>query len=149
MSVTVTRKPSEIPTGTGLQTFTTNLPIHAGQLIGIDSSNSTSRIGAAAPGGSHYVGFSPILPNGVSTAAFDAGVMEFGFNAVVQPAPGVTSISPTSGSTAGGTVVTITGHDFQGSTDAVSFGGVPAKSITVNPIIRSPQSRRQSRRRVR
>ena len=41
------------------------------------------------------------------------------------PAPTVTSISPTSGTTLGGTTVTITGTDLTGAT-AVTFGGVPA-----------------------
>ena len=44
--------------------------------------------------------------------------------------PTVTSISPTSGSTAGGTVVTITGTNFTGAT-AVSFGGTAATSFSV------------------
>ena len=39
----------------------------------------------------------------------------------VTPAPTVTSVSPTSGTTHGGTVVTITGTDFTGAT-AVDFG---------------------------
>ncbi len=42
----------------------------------------------------------------------------------------VTSISPTSGSTVGGTTVTINGSDFSGVT-GVSFGGTPATSFTV------------------
>jgi hypothetical protein len=43
--------------------------------------------------------------------------------------PGVSSLSPSVGR--GGSQVTITGHDFTGAT-AVSFGGVPASSFTVN-----------------
>ena len=46
-------------------------------------------------------------------------------------APVVASLSPTSGPTAGGTVVTIAGSGFTGST-GVLFGGVPATSFTVN-----------------
>ena len=44
--------------------------------------------------------------------------------------PAVTSLSPTSGSTAGGTLVTITGTNFTGAT-AVDFGTTPATSLTV------------------
>jgi hypothetical protein len=47
------------------------------------------------------------------------------------PNPLVTSISPTSGSTAGGTAVTITGTNLL-NTSAVIFGGTPAASFTVN-----------------
>jgi hypothetical protein len=46
-------------------------------------------------------------------------------------APTVSAVSPTSGSTAGGTSVTITGTNFAGVKD-VQFGGVSAPSFTVN-----------------
>jgi hypothetical protein len=46
------------------------------------------------------------------------------------PAPTVTSISPTSGPTAGGTSVTITGTNFTGAT-AVTIGGAAATGVTV------------------
>jgi hypothetical protein len=48
-----------------------------------------------------------------------------------QPAPTVTNVSPSSGTTAGGTSVTITGTGFTGAT-AVSFGGTAATSYAVN-----------------
>jgi hypothetical protein len=44
---------------------------------------------------------------------------------VTPPQPSVTSISPASGSTAGGTVVTIQGNSLYGATE-VTFGGVDA-----------------------
>ncbi len=47
-----------------------------------------------------------------------------------NPAPTVSTIAPTSGTTAGGTAVTITGTGFlAGAT--VSFGGTPATGVTV------------------
>jgi hypothetical protein len=46
------------------------------------------------------------------------------------PVPTITSISPTSGSTAGGTTVTINGTNFTGAT-LVGFGSVAATSFTV------------------
>jgi hypothetical protein len=49
------------------------------------------------------------------------------------PAPTITSVSPASGPTAGGTTVTITGTGFTGAT-AVLFGnGAPATGFTVSP----------------
>jgi hypothetical protein len=45
--------------------------------------------------------------------------------------PAVTSLSPTSGPTTGGTSVTITGTNLTGAT-AVDFGAAPATSFTVN-----------------
>jgi hypothetical protein len=45
--------------------------------------------------------------------------------------PGVTSVLPSSGSVAGGTTVTITGHGFTQAT-AVNFGATPATNFTVD-----------------
>lgn len=50
---------------------------------------------------------------------------------VISTAPTVTSVSPSSGPTAGGTSVTITGTNFAGTT-AVKFGATNASSFTVN-----------------
>jgi IPT/TIG domain/Putative Ig domain len=47
-----------------------------------------------------------------------------------DPAPIITSISPNSGPTAGGTVVTISGSNFQ-SAAVVKFGSIPASSVQV------------------
>jgi IPT/TIG domain len=45
--------------------------------------------------------------------------------------PGVASVSPSSGSTLGGTALTITGDGFSANA-SVSFGSSPASSVTVN-----------------
>ncbi len=52
----------------------------------------------------------------------------------VLPAPAITSVSPDASSTVGGTSVTIIGTDFIGlsGASAVTFGGVPATSYTVD-----------------
>lgn len=44
--------------------------------------------------------------------------------------PFTTSLTPTTGAAAGGTAVTLTGHDYTGAT-AVTFGGVAATSVVV------------------
>jgi plastocyanin len=57
----------------------------------------------------------------------------FGFltvNKITNPAPTVAQISPASGSTAGGTSVSINGANFQ-SNATVTFGGVAATSVSV------------------
>ena len=54
----------------------------------------------------------------------------FKVNAVANPAPTISGITPVSGSTAGGTVVTISGANFR-SNATVKFGGVSATNVTV------------------
>jgi hypothetical protein len=49
---------------------------------------------------------------------------------VPVPAPKITNLTPISGTAAGGTTVTITGTDLNG-TSSVTFGGTPATSVTV------------------
>ncbi len=61
-------------------------------------------------------------------AQADMGAYESTASATV---PTVTTISPTSGSTAGGTTVTITGAGFTGATE-VDFGGVQATGFVVD-----------------
>jgi len=120
-----------VPTGIGLETFSTNLPIQAGDYVGIDNSNENDKIGAAAVPGAVFAGWLPPLADGATASPNAPGPnVELAFNAVVQPAPSVSAISPTSGSIKGGTAVTISGADFAG-VSGVSFGGVPAKSFTV------------------
>ncbi|MGZ6927941.1 MAG: beta strand repeat-containing protein, partial [Acidimicrobiia bacterium] len=87
--------------------------------------NNANQITATSPahaGGT--VDVTVTTPSGTSpTGAAD----QFTF----VPAPTVTSVTPSSGSTSGGTSVTIAGTDFTGAT-AVSFGGTAAASFTVD-----------------
>ncbi len=62
----------------------------------------------------------------------DGSVTSVGGFTYVTPAPVVTSVAPPSGSTAGGTVVTITGTDFTGAT-AVKFDGTSVAATDVSP----------------
>lgn len=55
----------------------------------------------------------------------------FTFTPPVVPAPIIASVSPASGDVAGGTVVTITGQNFQAGA-TVDFGGRPATDVVVN-----------------
>jgi hypothetical protein len=66
--------------------------------------------------------------NGVSFSSF--GMVSGDGEIKLAPAPTITSVAPTSGTTAGGTSVTITGTNLTGAT-AVTFGG-SAGTITAN-----------------
>jgi large repetitive protein len=68
-------------------------------------------------------------PNEAVAIFFDPNFGTFQMTVTSAPAPTVTSVSPTSGSDAGGTSVTITGTDFTGAT-AVTFGGTAASSFS-------------------
>lgn len=119
------------PSGAGLQTFSTNLAVHAGDLIGVDPSNATDKIGVAEVAGANY-GFIFPPPFEGATVAPSGTVSgkEVELNAEVQPAPAITEIAPGSGSVAGGKVVTITGTDLTAAS-AVKFGATPATGFTV------------------
>jgi hypothetical protein len=74
------------PTSAGTQTFDTNLPIKAGDLIGLDLSTGSSRVGEAVPvTGSTVYQWNPPLADG-STAQQNVTFpdSELGFNADVE-----------------------------------------------------------------
>lgn len=121
------------PVSFGTQVFATDLPIHAGDLIGIDITDINEKIGEVETPSSKAALWVPPLADGSTLGPNSPpfGPLEFAFNADIQPLPGITSLSPSSGPVGGGTSVTITGHDFTGAT-AVSFGAVPAASFAVN-----------------
>lgn len=120
------------PAGAGLETFTTQMPIKAGQLIGLDLLNPGAKIGFADENGGSYLFFVPPPPDGLSHNGqlFDGGG-EVAFSVDVQPPPTVTSLTPVSGSFKGGATVTIAGTDLEGAS-AVSFGSTPARSFRVS-----------------
>ena len=68
--------------------------------------------------------------NVVVTTSGGTATSTNGFTYVTPPVPTVTALNPTSGSTAGGTSVTITGTNLTGAT-AVSFGGTAATGVSV------------------
>lgn len=120
------------PSGTGLQTFTANLPVHSGDLIGIDPTNAGDEIGMAAVAGasSAFIFPPPFDGSTVPPSGSEAG-QEIELSAEVQPAPEITSMTPASGSIAGGTTVKVTGTNFTAAS-AVEFGSKPASTFTVD-----------------
>ncbi len=92
--------------------------------------NTTSFLAGASlalPTGETGTGQLALAPSGdilVALTSTGAAIVQAG-------SPMVTSVSPKSGPTGGGTTVTITGANFDGTTDVV-FGDYPATSFTVN-----------------
>ncbi|RKR90482.1 IPT/TIG domain-containing protein [Micromonospora pisi] len=89
-----------------------------------------------APGGTSLTVVTPAGEVGpasvvVSTASGDSDSLGYTYLADGSDAV-VTDLTPTTGPTAGGTLVTITGTGFTGAT-GVTFDGVPGTSFTVNP----------------
>jgi hypothetical protein len=119
------------PTDTGLQTFTANLPVKAGDLIGIDPTSVSDEIGVAeVPGASFDSIFPRPFEGATAPGQGPKSGLELELSAEVQPTPAITSITPASGSIAGGTVVKVTGTDFTAAS-AVKFGDTPAASYAV------------------
>jgi len=120
------------PASEGLQTFSTNLKVQAGDLIGIDPSNATDKIGIADTTGASYASIFPTPFDGsVVPPSESFSGKEVELSAEIQPAPEVTAISPPFGPVTGATLVTISGKNFNGAS-AVNFGAAPAASFTVD-----------------
>lgn len=82
-------------------------------------------------GGPDGIAYTPLLPDGMFAATanfFDNNV--YVYQVMLPLAPTITSISPSEGPQIGGTIITITGTNFSGTTE-VNFGSTPATSFTV------------------
>ncbi|HEV2791372.1 MAG TPA: IPT/TIG domain-containing protein, partial [Solirubrobacterales bacterium] len=120
------------PLSPGLQTFSTHLPIQAGDLIGIDPTNPTDKIGVAVTSGAAYASIFPTPFDGSVVAPSETfSGKEIELSAEIQPAPEITLVSPPNGSVKGGAVVKITGANLNG-TSSVKFGETPAASFKVD-----------------
>lgn len=97
---------------------------------GINVSRGTTKsvtFTATTPGTFAWVCTQPSCGNGHSSMLGQMVV-----NAATNPAPAISSVFPTSGSTDGGTTVTISGSNFQTSgTTTVKFDTTPAASVNV------------------
>lgn len=127
---------SAAPTNLEGQPNATSLPIGAGDMVEVD-------LGPSAPGKS-VVGFdeltnaevlqwaSPLTNDEMAREPDNAeGDRRLQLSADVVLAPVVSSLAPTSGSTAGGNAVKITGLYLDGAT-GVTFGSTPASSFSVD-----------------
>jgi hypothetical protein len=131
-----------------------SIPVRAGDYIGVD----VSAAGCPGPCGAPvWVYYSQ--PSGATYGVWEGGLADGStmapsstvdggrlmLNAVESLRPAVSGVSPSSGSTAGGGVVTISGSDLDGAT-GVSFGGTPAASFTAvssTQITATPPARSQ------
>lgn len=114
----------------GLATFSTALPIQAGDTIGLDIVKGINLGVRFTPLASVAIWMPPLTEGSTQGFTESQAGGEYGFNAEVQPVPAVTGVSPGSGSLKGGSAVTISGTDFA-AVSGVSFGGVPATSFSV------------------
>jgi hypothetical protein len=117
--------------GGGYETFSTSLPVQAGDTIGLDLPEG-AKLGVYLAGPTSSVAaWKPPLPEGATQpySLAEAGG-EYGFNAEVQPQPTVTAVSPASGTFKGSSAVTIAGTDFA-AVSGVRFGGNAAISFAV------------------
>lgn len=120
------------PSDPGVQTFAANLPIQAGDLIGVDPSAGGDKIGVAETAGASYgVIFPPPFEAATVAPSGSVAGKEIELSAEVQPVPTIAKVGPSFGSIRGGTIVTITGADLNAAS-AVKFGDVPATGFTVD-----------------
>jgi hypothetical protein len=108
----------------GARNIVAGSPFTARVLTGTTSNIVEDRV--VNVGGSYNAG-TPMIsaaPWVMQMVAFKAGA------AVAGTAPAVGGVSPSSGTAAGGTAMTITGSNFAAGA-TVSFGGIPATNVTV------------------
>lgn len=119
------------PSGEGVQTFPANIQVKSGDLIGVDPTNATDKIGVATVAGAGFASLFPTPLEG-ATVGPRPGVSgkEIELSAEVQPQPQIKSIEPAFGPLTGGAKVKITGTDLGGAS-AVMFGELPAAAFTV------------------
>jgi hypothetical protein len=131
--------PVEHPASGGLETFAASLPIKKGEYISLGVGTSAS-IDFSETAGSE-IGFSELILAGESSK-MPGSPGEIALNAILEPAPAITALAPDSGPMSGGTVVTISGSEFEaGST--VKFGTTPAAAFRApgQARFRSPSPR--------
>ena len=107
--------------GLGLEHANIDFGASAAQVLSASATSATVVVPSGT--GTITVSATSSLGIGTQTTSFTYGT--------TPPAPTVTSVSPTTGSTAGGTPVTVTGTNFTGVT-AVKFGTVAGTSVVVN-----------------
>jgi hypothetical protein len=121
-----------------LNTFAVSIPVQAGDLIGLNDQDAPKANSACLFATGSSEDFIAVDTEGSDLADGAAATLtptlsgyKLNLAATVQPPPGITAISPASGSISGGASVALTGHDFAG-VSGVKFGTNAAPSFTVN-----------------
>lgn len=124
-----TGPPTNVQSPTAVAVLPASLPIQTGDLLGLDIAKD-QKLGVFKGSGMAFAYWSGFLADG-STRPPDESDEEYelAFNADVLPPPTLSSAQPARGSFRGGTTVTLSGTDLT-EVSAVSFGGVPARSVT-------------------
>ncbi|OBT44743.1 hypothetical protein VE00_05310 [Pseudogymnoascus sp. WSF 3629] len=123
-------RPTSGPTTGGITVVITGTNLASPSAVTFDgisatiNSSSATSISVTAP--AHAPGVARVV---VTTAA-GSSTQAVNFNYVTVPAPVITSISPTNGSTSGGNTVTISGTNLLYTT-GVTFGTTPASSFAI------------------
>jgi IPT/TIG domain/PASTA domain len=111
-----------------VETFPTDLPIRAGQLIGLELEDEASDVQWGLSPGAQPLIMEPAIADGEAGSAaslrFDSEAV-WPFNAEILPAPLIAGVSSSRGPSAGGNQVDITGENFAEVT-SVSFGSTGA-----------------------
>ena len=122
--------PSSGPTAGGTPVTITGSGFVAGATVSIGGVAATSVIVVSATSITAVTGAHAAGPVNVAVTTPGGTATSTGGFTYVVPTPAITAVSPSSGPTAGGTPVTITGSGFiAGAT--VSIGGVAATSVVV------------------
>lgn len=117
------------PLTIGKESFATQLPIAAGEAVGLVVGPG-STVGLTSESGGKTGFWEPPLSVGQTLAPTGTGTALYGFNAEVLPPPTISSLSATSGPSTGGTLVTISGDNFA-SVSSVKFGANAASAFSV------------------
>ncbi len=148
-STAVTHAPTS-PSASSLRIATNALPVGAVQTSYVATLVATggvppykwSQTGGQLPSGltlNSVTGALAGTPMGAGAFSFatrvvdskaDTSATDFSLNVSTAPSPTVSGVSPNSGTTEGGTLVTIGGSNF-GSGAMVAFGSLPAESVRV------------------
>lgn len=89
--------------------------------------NSATQITATTPRGVS----GPVAVNVTTPGGAGISTVTFTYGSTANAAPAIATVSPTNGTSAGGTVVTLTGVNFTGAT-GVTFNGTAGTSFVVN-----------------